>query len=682
MADGERRGRGVVRGILQITLGLVAGLGLAEAAFFVRDDGAFPHLNIYEADPEYGVRLRANDTTRVRVATNPAHDVRTNDLGFRGAPWPDPEDDDILIVGDSQVFGLGVPEADGFGAQLATLRGATVLNVGTPTWGPPEFTRVVAEVLERRQPAHVVYVFNLANDLFEVERPNLDRHAVWDGWAVRKETAPADAGGWPGQQWLMSRSHLVFAARRWWYGDRRSEGVAISEGTWQDIVAAGQEPRPPTTDQIVAERLAARTAVDAELKEVGDDVMFRFSNLAKYDRDVDLETFDSRGAGNPRDILFGRAAEAARPVPETAYQLLRAAVASDDNDAVLRRMAAQADPKLTALLDRRAELRKRLDGLPSPENPSTDGAAPLDALLARTQDLTREAGATLLVVALPLDVMVSADEWAKYGAEPIDMTATRGLVEDLVKRARGLGIRTLDATPALAAAEPGAFLDGDLHLTAKGHAALAAAISDALDAPAPTPLLTLPEGRSWPPTEDEWSRTSEIVVRGSTAAGCQTRRIREWFRADCSGIDVGYHERPEILSLSGGHGDAWIVGGRGHAYQLTVVMPVLPGDDSTVTLRWYDTRRTLSLAWPEGAEKPKFAFSAPRPMPPRRSDRMLRSPVLPPTALPGVPWCGEGQANFGVLQRCATPCEPSDAEACGDGVCEPWFDGGFCVEPV
>ena len=43
-----------------------------------------------------------------------------------------------------------------------------------------------------------------------------------------------------------------------------------------------------------------------------------------------------------------------------------------------------------------------------------------------------------------------------------------------------LGIVAIDASPALVAAEPGAFLYGDIHMTAKGHAALAEAIAKAL----------------------------------------------------------------------------------------------------------------------------------------------------------------------------------------------------------
>src|SRR5690606_15998542 len=52
------------------------------------------------------------------------------------------------------------------------------------------------------------------------------------------------------------------------------------------------------------------------------------------------------------------------------------------------------------------------------------------------------------------------------------------LLGDLLASAEALGIRGLDATPALRAAEPGAFLNGDIHMTARGHAALAEALAE------------------------------------------------------------------------------------------------------------------------------------------------------------------------------------------------------------
>jgi hypothetical protein len=97
-------------------------------------------------------------------------------------------------------------------------------------------------------------------------------------------------------------------------------------------------------------------------------------------------------------------------------------------------------------------------------------------VLRDVQAQCEAAGARLVVVALPMDVQVSADEWKKYGAEPIDMEPTKLLVRDLLEAAEAVGAKGLDATAALAAAEPGAFLDKDIHMTAKGHRALAEAL--------------------------------------------------------------------------------------------------------------------------------------------------------------------------------------------------------------
>ncbi len=102
------------------------------------------------------------------------------------------------------------------------------------------------------------------------------------------------------------------------------------------------------------------------------------------------------------------------------------------------------------------------------------------APLEHARALCDARGAHLVVLALPLDVMVSADEWAKYGAPPRDPRAQRGLVDDVLATAAAIGIDAVDATPALAAAEPGAFLLGDLHLTPKGHRAVADALASTM----------------------------------------------------------------------------------------------------------------------------------------------------------------------------------------------------------
>ncbi|MFT3769436.1 MAG: hypothetical protein QM820_28700 [Minicystis sp.] len=81
------------------------------------------------------------------------------------------------------------------------------------------------------------------------------------------------------------------------------------------------------------------------------------------------------------------------------------------------------------------------------------------------------------MLALPIDVEVSADEWAKYGREPIDMSEIRLLTDDLLATAKALDLPAIDAHPALVEAEPGAFLHGDLHMTPKGHRAVAGALA-------------------------------------------------------------------------------------------------------------------------------------------------------------------------------------------------------------
>src|SRR5690606_2110547 len=159
----------------------------------------------------------------------------------------------------------------------------------------------------------------------------------------------------------------------------------------------------------------------------------------------------------------------------------------------------------------------------------------LTETVTRARALCDEVGAELVVVALPLDVQVSETEWEKYGAEPVDMSETRVLLDDLVADARALGVRALDPTDALAAAEPGAFLHADLHLTPKGHAALASAIADVMRAPPlrwPDPGL--PVYRSRVPTADEWQISQENLVRGSSRNHCTTREVREWLRVTCT----------------------------------------------------------------------------------------------------------------------------------------------------
>lgn len=684
----------VLTAVLKVLAGVVTGLVISELVFRARDDGAFPHLNLYAEDPALGVRLVPNAEMRLKLGTNPTTTIHTNAAGFRGADWGPPSKDEVLVVGDSQVFGLGVEDGETFSAQLAAVRKVTVVNAGVPTYGPEEYTALVERLVAERKPKHVVYVLNLANDLFELGKPNASRHKVWDGWAVRSETAPASVTPFPFRHAVMNRSHLVYAARRFASGPVNLAQESAGEGTWKDIVSASSTVTPfddeaATRDALVQRRRAAK-ALDELQQKLDTHVSDRVSEDERFAAEA-VKAIPALTADDPRDIVQVPFLEGARPVQLTAHQLYLAALGMQGNDEKLLAIARRlGDASLTALLEERKGLRGELAATLTPQ--ARHAPTPLEALLKRTNDTCARAGSSLLVVALPLDVMVSKEEWRKYGREPIDLSVTQVLLDDVVARALAVGATALDPTEALRGAQPGAFLDGDLHLTPKGHRALAEAIHAALEHPkVTTGPLTLPEGRSWPPTDDEWRAVAEVTVKGSTAARCETKQVREWFQMTCRDGDTEGDPKPlriaGIAVTSGGHGDV-LLGGTWRAR--SVLLPVLPGDTATLTVSWEDHTRTLTLEHPaDGPPRRALSEPAPKKRQPRGAwadvdvaGRPCRAEVCE-----GTEWsnplrdvaCPEGRVAAGALKRCATPC--SATRPCEKGTCHPWPTGAFCGVP-
>jgi plasmid stabilization system protein ParE len=507
----------------------VLGLGVAEGAFHLRDHGAFPHLNVYVADPRLGVRLRPFASQRLAAGRNPITSVRINRDGYRGADPSEPAPGEVVVVGDSQVFGLGVEEDQTASADLGRLLGRAVVNAGVPTYGPPEYNAVVDELLARRQVGTVIYVVNLANDLFEAARPNVDRHTVWDGWAVRKETAPPTITSFPGRELLFQRSHLVHALRSYLYarGPVADERGFPSEGTAADLVgvaARADEDHARAARETEQKRAERDGAIkDTAARELAAEIKLEDLALDAFQlRGYELGIAYARSRENPGDIVVQawHTPEESRDAVTTANYLFNGAQVRKQIEDRIRVFAEQAaaferagavppDPAdtweysnlspayaarhaaregrarpLVLTLEERDALKKRLDELRDAPVEIVRAWSPMTPLLRQVKAACDARGARLLVVALPMDLMVSPAEWAKYGgATPRDMAPTRILIDDLLASAAALGAMTLDATPALAAAEPGAFLDGDIHMTPKGHAALAEALAAKLRAP-------------------------------------------------------------------------------------------------------------------------------------------------------------------------------------------------------
>ena len=580
-------------------LAVCTGLGLAEGVARIQSGGAFPHVNFYLPDEALGVRLEPGAHMRFQLRDNPAHDIVVNADGYRGADWPAPGREEVLVVGDSQVFGLGVEGEDTFSARLAAATGRTVLNGGVPTYGPDEYAAVVEEILSARSVSTVVLTINMSNDLFELSRPNRDRHAVWDGWAVRVETAPASVIDFPGRRWLMGRSHLVYAARRLMASGTPGLDAdgAPSEGGWEDLVRSGAEIEAERTT-----RRAERTARKAELEGLGAAAR---EAGAVADQKL-LEDAGGRGSGvelawraargDPGDILRNDYAEESRDIAVTAHLIRKAG--QHRAEAVARSRSPETKAAVASAAAADAAWLAASRSVPPAPQPAV-----IEPYLDRLQATVESEGAELVVVVLPLDVQVDPGEWAKYGAEPVDMTPSLVLNAEIVDAARARGLRALDARPALAAAEPGAFLDGDLHMTARGHGALAEALAGVLAEPAPPPAPRhgLPAGRTVVPPREAWFRTPEASVRGSTRARCETVRIDEWLRVAC--LREGGRVPSAVEPLSGALPDTHTLVTRDAA---TLVTPLEPGRALRVRFHWTGWHQDLTVDWDGGT--PRMAF--------------------------------------------------------------------------
>ncbi len=476
----------------KVVFGLVLGLALTEVAFSVRDHGAFPHLNVYEPDPLLAVKLRPGASERIAVGKNPITSVRIDAQGFRGADLPTPKGGEIIVVGDSQVFGLGVEENETASAVLSSLSGATVINAGIPTYGPAEYNAVTKDLLNRYRPSTVVYVVNFANDLFEAAHPNTTRHAVWDGWAVRKETEPDHVTLFPGRELLYRDSHAFHALRSFLYahGEQLDEGRFPSEGTVGDLVGRShaEHARAEEATRSLADQ-RERDILTTSAKEVESEVKLENDALDAFELRGDLlGSAYQQSRNNPGDIVIrpSLAVESEGPAPLVGKAIFNGTQVRKEMEDRIRAVADKKiaieeskAAKLTLSLEERDALKKRLADLRAAPSEIVRAWSPMTPFLKEVKATCDARGARLLVVALPMDIQVSPNEWGKYdsGDAPIDMTSSQILIDDLVASAEALGALGLDATPALRDAEPGAFLDGDIHMTPKGQRAFAEAIA-------------------------------------------------------------------------------------------------------------------------------------------------------------------------------------------------------------
>jgi hypothetical protein len=95
----------LLRALGLVTLVLLVG----EIVVTAWNRGAFSEPNFYQGDAGLGLRLIPKSSMRLAyLGVEPADEVNINSEGYRGGEFPPAADSDIVVVGDSLSYGLGV----------------------------------------------------------------------------------------------------------------------------------------------------------------------------------------------------------------------------------------------------------------------------------------------------------------------------------------------------------------------------------------------------------------------------------------------------------------------------------------------------------------------------------------------------------------------------------------------
>ncbi len=160
---------------------VVLGFVLAEAV--LRAGGAArQHLRAYVEDAEGVPTLAPRATDRARAPGGARWALHTVSDGLRA---PAAASDAPLVVGDSQVLGMGVADDETFAARLGAH------NAGVPGYGVPDALRRADRLLLTGVRSRaVVVVVNQSNDWDEGMTPVQERMRVVGGWLLTRRASP------------------------------------------------------------------------------------------------------------------------------------------------------------------------------------------------------------------------------------------------------------------------------------------------------------------------------------------------------------------------------------------------------------------------------------------------------------------------------------------------------------
>lgn len=198
--------RQIVYMCLSTTLALIA----AEGVVRVADHGALPRLDCYtltETTGAGGITL-APACDRQLPSLNGSYRLRVGPDGSR-PPFVSTDVPPWLVVGDSQVLGLGVAETE-IWPVVAQAAGCHVMGLGVPGWGIADALAGAERNIPLLHPQGLVVVLNEANDWVENTIPVQERYRVTEGWLMRPEDLQKPLGFF--FETPLSRLHLLVYA--------------------------------------------------------------------------------------------------------------------------------------------------------------------------------------------------------------------------------------------------------------------------------------------------------------------------------------------------------------------------------------------------------------------------------------------------------------------------------------
>ena len=192
--------------LLILAISSLVTAALAEGLVRLADGNAMPMIRLFQTDSSGHIGLEPNGLARISAPFGPPWEIHTDMKGRRVPPQPLTEQA-WIVVGDSQVMGNGVADAEAF-PSLLRVNGDPAHNLGVPGYGVGDALWSATQHLDQHPAAGVIVIVNQMNDWEETDAPVGDRYKVRGGWLVDDEDAHGPRGSFLASP--LSRTHLGF----------------------------------------------------------------------------------------------------------------------------------------------------------------------------------------------------------------------------------------------------------------------------------------------------------------------------------------------------------------------------------------------------------------------------------------------------------------------------------------